>query len=232
MIKFKEEAKPLRAVMYYHYLHKVGEGYRLSDMLVRSFLTARCIYEHEDCHDVHGEFYPTALRDETDVECELPDITPERIAVSVGLTTDAVRKSLRTIGDTIDISDVLDDTGYFVLKTNLRSNIVKTKKTDTYKPLKGLAMVVYSYLVSREDRAMKKNPMTKGVPVIDTWESRLAKEMKFDKLAITRQIWKLESMGFVYRFYDSRHRPLLWINDKPKTSEEMLAILNKHYNGE
>lgn len=232
MIKFKEEAKPLRAVMYYHYLHKVGEGYRLSDMLVKSFLTTRCIYEHEDCHDVHGEFYPTSLRGEIDAICDVSYIDPERIAKSVGLSVDAVRKSLRVVGKRIDIHDVLVDTGYFVLKSNLRSNIVKGKKTDTFKPLKGLAMVVYSYLVSREDRAMKKNHMTKDAPVIDTWESRLAKEMRFDKLTIARQIWKLESMGWVYRFYDSCHRPLLWINDKPKTSEEMLAILNKHYNGE
>lgn len=232
MVKFKSKPKPLGAVMYYYYLRKVGEGYRLSDMLVRSFLAEKCLFEHEDCYDQYGYFNPEEVLANGSEVRDVPYFEPEVIALSVGLSAGEVRRILHRIGDTIDLSNILEYKGYFHLKCGLRSNIVKGKKTDTYKPLKGLAMVVYSYLVSREKRSLKKNPMTKGVPVIDTWLSTLAEETGLDELAITRQIWKLESMGFVYRFYDSRHRPLLWINDKPKTSEEMLAILNKHYNGE
>ena len=225
MKKVKAKLKAHKTVMYLDCLRSIGDGKKLSDAMVLSFLVMKALRDNEDNYDCKGHFEPAPSGD----WLELPDIATEQIAVSLNLSFDAVRKAVARIGGYVDMTEYNFFTKFFELKCHLSSDVLKGKRTDTCKKLKGLSMLVYSYLVFKEKNAVKKNPITKDAPVIDTWESTLAEEMNMDVLALTRQIWKLESMGFICRFYDGRRRPYIWISQKPLTREEYQKLLNNHY---
>lgn len=101
MKKVKTKLKAHKTVMYLDCLRSIGDGKKLSEAMVLSYLVMKALRDNEDNYDYRGHFEPEIPDD----WLELPDIATEQIAVSLNLSLDAVRKAVDRIGGYVDMTE-------------------------------------------------------------------------------------------------------------------------------
>lgn len=241
MYKVRMKKQQLKAVFFDSMLPKVfvdsdGNAPEMSAEkgMVYCLLATRSMMEVEDIFTKSGRLDDGVVDDIANYGAvSVAEIPSDIIASTFGLNVVVVRRFLHGFGGEIDISPIIGSR-YFPLLLGRYSNVEKGERVDGAKiPLKGLPLILYSYLVDKRDQKKKVNRrsgVTASLPVIDTWESTLAKEMGIDKESVARNIWKLERNGWLFRFKDEWGKTYIWINDIPKPKNEMRVIVNKKLN--